>query len=202
MVDPRLYCSSCTRCSARSTNACYKWGFRGLSGGGGGFSEYVVVDEKMCYALPDSVDLDHAALLEPLAVAWRAVNTFSSNSLDGKSALIIGGGPVGIAVIYVLRARGCKNIIVSEPTLQRRQQCAELADSVIDPTQQGKKVGDHVQAATGGQGAEVAFDCAGTQPGLQDGVDALAFQGTYVNVALWEKPVFTILFPFSVLIRS
>jgi threonine dehydrogenase-like Zn-dependent dehydrogenase len=72
LVDPRLCCGSCTDCQASNTSACAKWGFLGLSGFGGGLSEGVAVDAGMCHVLPESVPLDLAALIEPLAVAQHA----------------------------------------------------------------------------------------------------------------------------------
>lgn len=69
MVDPRIYCSKCSRCAVDSTHGCPTLGFRGLSGRGGSFSEFVTVDAKLCYPLPNDVDLSLAALIEPLTVA-------------------------------------------------------------------------------------------------------------------------------------
>jgi len=45
MVDPRLFCRACGLCEGGASNGCASWGFRGLSGGGGGLSEFVAVDE-------------------------------------------------------------------------------------------------------------------------------------------------------------
>ncbi|KAF2433141.1 threonine dehydrogenase [Tothia fuscella] len=190
MVDPRLYCSSCHPCHAKTTNACEKWGFLGLSGGGGGFSEAVAVDAKLCYPVPQSM-LDYAALIEPLTVAWHALKVSGIRSYKGKTALIVGGGPVGIALIYVLKQWAVGRVFVSEPTVKRRAQNKELADEVFDPINQ--KVGELCRFLTGGKGVDVTFDAAGTPPGLIDGMDALKMRGVYVNVAGWEKP-FTVPF--------
>ena len=133
MVDPRIYCGSCSRCKTTHTNGCHSWGFKGLSGSGGGFSEVVAIDSKMCYPLPDSVDLSLAALIEPLAVAWHAVEISGVSDWATKSVLILGGGPVGIAHIYVLRALGCRQLYVSEPTSTRAAQNKQIADHVFDP---------------------------------------------------------------------
>ena len=187
MVDPRLYCGSCQNCASSSTHACHQWGFRGLSGGGGGLSETVAVDASMCYALPDSVPLEIAALIEPLTVAYHALTVSGIKDFNDRSVLILGGGPVGIAVIMCLRAQGVGTVIVSEPTLKRREQNAAFADAVLDPL--NESVGDRCREMTVGNGVDVVFDCAGIQPGLNAGMDALVFRGTYVNVAGWEKPV-------------
>ena len=69
---------------------CYNGGFIGLSGGGGGLSENVVVPQKAIIPLPSNIPLDVGALVEPLSVAWHAV---SAAPLDtSSSALILGGG--------------------------------------------------------------------------------------------------------------
>jgi threonine dehydrogenase-like Zn-dependent dehydrogenase len=187
IVDPRIYCSNCSRCNVYSTNACHSWGFKGLSGSGGGYSEFVAIDAKLCYPLPDSVDLSLAALIEPLAVAWHAIEISGLTDWSSKSVLILGGGPVGIAHIFVLRAKGCKQIFVSEPTALRAKQNKEMADEVFDPTKEN--VGDRARELTGGEGVHAVFDCAGIQRAMDAGMDALRYKGTYMNVAGWETPV-------------
>ena len=133
MVDPRIYCSACSPCKSGITQCCSTLGFKGLSGSGGGFSEFVAIDAKLCYPLPDDVDLRLAALIEPLAVAWHAIVLCEISDWSSKSALILGGGPIGIACAIGLRAHGCKNIIVSEPTATRAAQNEHMADAVLNP---------------------------------------------------------------------
>jgi threonine dehydrogenase-like Zn-dependent dehydrogenase len=187
MVDPRIYCSNCSRCTAGSTHGCTTLGFKGLSGTGGGFSEFVAVDSKLCYPLPDTVDLSLAALIEPLAVAWHAVTSCQVPDWSNKATLILGGGPIGIACALVLRARGCKQVFISEPTTTRARQNKEVADVVFNPT--SDSIGDKCRELTQGNGVHVVFDCAGVQKGFDAGMDALRYQGVYMNVAAWGTPV-------------
>jgi (R,R)-butanediol dehydrogenase/meso-butanediol dehydrogenase/diacetyl reductase len=137
----------------------------------------------MCHALPDNADLSLATLIEPLAVAWHAVAESGIANWPDRSALIIGGGPVGIAHIFVLRALGCKSIFISEPTAVRASQNRDIADAVFDPTTEA--VGERCRVLTCGEGVHAVFDCAGIQTGFDMGMDALRFKGTYVNVASW-----------------
>lgn len=187
MVDPRIYCNQYSRCTTGSTQGCTTLGFRGLNGGGGGFSEYVAVDANLCYPLPGDVDLSLAALIEPLAVAWHAVAICDISDWANKSSLILGGGPVGIACAIVLRTHGCKQIFISEPTSTRAEQNKKVSDAVFNPI--NDNVGDKCRAITNGQGVDVAFDCAGVQKGFDAGMDALKHQGLYMNVAAWGTPV-------------
>lgn len=187
MVDPRLYCRSCSRCKGSNTHGCYSWGFCGISGGGGGLAEAVTVDARMCYPLPDDVDLSNAALIEPLAVGLRAVKNAGIQDFAGKTVLILGGGPIGLAVSVVLKTKGAKSVYFSEPTATRRKQDAEVAEGVFDPLTE--KVAEKCREVTGGEGVDVVFDCAGVETAMKDGMDALKFGGVYVNVASWTTPV-------------
>jgi len=190
MIDPRIVCRSCTACSSSNSQGCPKLGFLGYSGGGGGgFSEYMAVEARMVYPLPGSVSLDDAPIIEPLAVAYHAVKKsgFDDSRLQGSAALVVGGGPVGVAVIIALRAKGVRPIILSEPTLRRRKENQGLVDAVINPVEVG--VGDKCRELTDGRGVDLAFDCAGTPRALEGMFDALRFQGTFVNVALWGQSI-------------
>jgi threonine dehydrogenase-like Zn-dependent dehydrogenase len=185
VADPRLYCRSCHRCGIKETGSCDLWGFRGLSGGGGGFSQCMSIHENQVYAIPESL-LPYGALVEPLAVAWHGAKQTGLKDFKGKKILIIGGGPIGIALVLVLRAWGADKIIVSEPTVARRKNNEGLADHVLNPIEQN--VGDECRALTDGQGVDIAFDAAGVAAGMKSGCDALGFKGLYVNIAGWEQP--------------
>jgi (R,R)-butanediol dehydrogenase/meso-butanediol dehydrogenase/diacetyl reductase len=130
--------------------------------------------------------LEYAAVIEPLVVCHHAAKA-AGIKLEGLDVLILGGGPVGSALISILRAHNVGRIFLSEPTAKRKEQNKEAVDRVIDP--RSEKVGDVCRELTGGKGVDVVFDCAGVQPGLEAGFDAMKHAGTFVNVAVWEKPV-------------
>ena len=124
------------------------------------------------------------ALVEPLAVGWHAVNL--SKFQPGESALVLGGGPIGLAVIQALRAKGCKKIIVSEISGMRKQFAKDFgADVVLDPTKED--VVARCLELCDDQGVHITFDAAGVQVGLDEGVKAIRARGTLVNIAIWEK---------------
>lgn len=100
----------------------------------GAYAERVVVDEAMMMPVPNGLSADLAALTEPMAVAWHAVRRSEATRKD--VAIVIGCGPVGLAVICVLKAKGVKTIIASDFSAGRRalaRRCG--ADVVIDPAQ-------------------------------------------------------------------
>jgi len=147
-------------------------------------SEHVVVPASAVKPLPANVSLEIGALIEPLAVGWHAVDI--SPYKEGDSVLVLGGGPIGLAVVQALMGKKCKNIIVSEIAERRRQFAKEFgAHHVIDP----KKcdVVEEVSKLTKGQGADVGFDAAGVQIGVDTAMQAIKARGTLVNIAVWEK---------------
>ena len=183
-VQPIMYDGTCVACRAGHINCCYSNGFLGLSGGGGGLSESVVVPPAFLHHLPASVPLELGALVEPLAVGWHAVK--ASPFAAGHAVLVLGGGPIGMAVLQALRARGADAIVVSEVSARRRRFAHSFgAHEVLDPA-----VDDVVARcrARSEGGVHVVFDCAGVQAGVDTGLAALRVRGTYMNIALWERP--------------
>ena len=105
---------------------------------------------------------------------------------EGDAVLILGGGPIGIAVILALQAKGASKIIVSEPSKRRQEYAKKFgAHYVIDPTKED--VVKRCRELCDQQGVHVAYDCAGVQVGLDQAVHATRARGTIVNIAIWEK---------------
>lgn len=100
----------------------------------GAYAERVVVEESMMVAVPNGLSADHAALTEPMAVAWHAVarGEVKKNGV----AVVIGCGPVGLAVIAILKGRGVETVIACDFSAGRRALAKKLgADIVLDPRQ-------------------------------------------------------------------
>lgn len=183
-VQPIIYDGDCHSCARGLHNCCDKNGFIGLSGWGGGLAELTLAPESAVKKLPDNVSLEVGALVEPLSVGWHAVGV--SPYQDGDAALILGGGPIGLAVVQALSGRGCKNIIVSEVSGTRRDFAVQFgAHHVIDPTKED--VIERVRELTGGRGADVGYDAAGVQVALDTAFQALKARGTLVNIAVWAR---------------
>ena len=100
---------------------------------GGAYAELMLVSPPVAFAVPDSVDDDMAALTEPLAVAWHAVRKGQVGKRD--VAVVIGCGPIGLAVILMLKAAGVRTVVASDFSPGRRalaERCG--ADVVVDPS--------------------------------------------------------------------
>jgi len=185
-VYPIYACGTCAACRRGAQNACRTIGFHGLSSHGGGMAEFTTVDAAKLHVLPENVSLELGALVEPMAVAWHAVER--SRVAAGQTALIVGAGPIGIGLWFALRAHGVETIVVSEPSAGRRAAIEKVgATHAVDPTAQDLAAA--VSSATGGDGVDVAFDAAGVGPALSSALASLAPHGRAVVVAIHERPM-------------
>ena len=100
----------------------------------GGYAERMLLQEATLVPVPNGLSSEMAALTEPMAVGWHAVRRSEIAKKD--VAIVIGCGPVGLAVICLLKARGVKTVVASDFSARRRElarQCG--ADLVIDPAE-------------------------------------------------------------------
>ena len=98
----------------------------------GAYAEQVLVSESLTFAVPNGLDVDVAALTEPLAVALHAVNRGDISSKD--TAVVIGCGPIGLAVILMLKAKGVRMVLASDYSAGRRDLARRCgADVIVDP---------------------------------------------------------------------
>jgi threonine dehydrogenase-like Zn-dependent dehydrogenase len=98
----------------------------------GGYAEYMRLTEKLLLEVPNGLSVERAALTEPMAVGYHAVQKARLGSDDVP--LVIGCGPVGLAVIAALKLQNVHPIIAADFSPRRRQLAQEVgADMVIDP---------------------------------------------------------------------
>ncbi|HWT50238.1 MAG TPA: zinc-binding dehydrogenase [Mycobacterium sp.] len=138
----------------------------------GGYAERMLLSAPLLLPIPNGLDVKHAALTEPVAVGLHAVN--KSNIEPGETALVLGCGPIGIAIIAALRARGVENIVAADFSPKRRELATAMgAHQTLDPAQ-GSPF-DSVKPA-------VVFEAVGV-PGIIDDVLLRARPGTRLVVA-------------------
>lgn len=98
----------------------------------GGYAEQMVVEQSLTLPVPNGLSSEAAALTEPMAVAWHAVRRGEVRKRD--VAIVIGCGPIGLAVVCMLKARGVRTVIASDFSAGRRALAARCgADIVVDP---------------------------------------------------------------------
>ena len=99
----------------------------------GAYAEFLVTQQHLTLKVPNGLAPDVAVLTEPMAVGWHAVARGDVSKKD--VAVVVGCGPVGLAVITILKSRGVRTIIASDPSPGRRALATKMgATSVVDPT--------------------------------------------------------------------
>lgn len=165
-------------------NLCDDVGLVGLSGMGGGFSEYVTVPTYMLHRLPDNVSYEQGALAEPAAVALHALRR--SRFKPGDDVAVFGVGPIGLLIIEALRISGANRIYAVVRSSERMQRVTDLGAIIVNPNE--VDVADWIQENSDG-GVDVAFEVTGDAPMLQQCIESTKTHGETVVVSVWVAPV-------------
>ncbi|OSC34503.1 zinc-binding dehydrogenase [Mycobacterium decipiens] len=114
--------------------------------GPGAYAERLVIEQSLTFPVPNGLAPEMAALTEPMAVGWHAVRRGEVSK--GDVAIVIGCGPIGLAVICMLKSHGVRTVIASDFSAGRRALATACgADTVVDPAQDSP-----YQAASRGRG--------------------------------------------------
>jgi len=181
--DSTIYCGTCAHCKAGRINLCDDRRVLGVSCDDyrkdGAFAEYVSVPERVLYRVPDTVQFDHAAMVEPVAVALHAVG--HASFVPNDSAVVVGAGMIGLLIVQALRAHAYGLIVavdVDESRLSRARQAG--AHCAYNPNT--TDVEAEVFKLTYGNGANAAFDAVGTNAALQTAIASVGKGGAVVLV--------------------
>lgn len=194
VVEPRTSCGQCAACESGRYNCCPRAATIGLQGGGGGLAELIAVDRSLVFPI-GGLSADLGAVVEPLAVAVHAVAQAGADPA-ARSAVVFGAGPIGLLIVWVLKSRGVSTVTVVEPSSTRRDRARVFgADRVIDPIAQRDP---SAQVRAGGEGVDLAFECAGRESALQACLESVRPGATVVNVAIAGRPLTVDLLPLIV----
>jgi (R,R)-butanediol dehydrogenase/meso-butanediol dehydrogenase/diacetyl reductase len=184
-MEPVTSCGRCRPCRLGQYNLCDSVAFMGLSDTGGGYADYQISPAHLVHRLPDPVSFQLGALVEPLSVAWYALETGAFTL--GQTALVTGAGPVGAALVACLRTAGAGWVVATDFATTRRQVAETLgAEQALDPSQ--VDVISAVDELTGGEGVDVVFEATGSQGGIETALACVRRGGTVVSLGVFEEP--------------
>ncbi len=181
VFDPAASCFNCDMCNEGLYHLCRNLKFLDLPPVHGAMRELVTWPANRAFALPESLDMAVAPLIEPLCVAVHA--TELAPKLQGVDVLIAGCGAVGLFVLQMAKLRGAARVIVTDPIQARLATATELgADIAIEVGQRPPVV--EVLAATRGRGVDVAFEAAGPQEALAQCLGAVRPAGEVLIIGI------------------
>ena len=178
-IFPLISCMQCTPCKEGNAHVCEKLEVIGVDCDGG-FASYVKATPNQVVGVPDSVDDEQAALVEPLSVAVHAVRNTSFR--PGDTALVIGGGPIGNLLAQVLRASGAREVIVAEVKEFRRVSAERLGFHTINPAAENSR--EALQRIVGGRFVDCVFEASGFPGAYMDAVQCCKVRGEITFVGL------------------
>lgn len=178
-VIPLRGCGACPSCLSGETAWCSK----GMMLQGGGYAEYALTTPGQCVALPKSASLADGALIEPLAVALHGIALSGLKPSD--KVLVLGAGPIGLAVAFWARRLGATRVVVQDIADHQRDRAFTMGATgfVTDRTD---PVGA-AERALGGK-ADIVFECVGLPGLIAQAVDQVRIKGTVVILGLCSQP--------------
>jgi L-iditol 2-dehydrogenase len=167
VLEPGLSCGSCRTCRRGDRHLCETLRVMGFQAPGGMADAFDAPLDRL-HALPDGIPTEHGALVEPLAVATRAIRAVGD--LGGRDVLVLGAGPIGLVCALVARADGARVVVVDRHAARSR-----LAAEAF---------GFEVAPAAAPDAVDVAIECVGVEAALRDAVAAVRKGGTVLVVGV------------------
>jgi len=177
-VIPLRSCGHCEHCRKGEVQWCEGFGLQG-----GGYAEYALTRPNQCVRLPAGLSLADGAIIEPLAVALHGVNL--SGLRPGDKVLVLGAGPIGLAVAFWARRFGAGRVVVQDIAGFQQDRALEMGANafVVEPED---PVGS-ADRALGGK-ADIVFECVGLPGLIAQAVDQVRNRGTILLLGLCTRP--------------
>jgi L-iditol 2-dehydrogenase len=178
-VFPAFGCRQCEACETGHIPHCPEAKTVGVLRPGGYFAERIVAHQDRVFPLPNQMEDEVGAMVEPTAVAVHA--NHRGEVEKGAKVVVIGGGTIGLLTAQVARAYGASQVIVSEPIPERRALAREMGiELTCSPLEE-----DLASFARKKMGmVDVVFDLVGNEKTLIDSEEMLCPDGYLVLIAL------------------
>ena len=180
VVEPFLGCGHCYPCRVGKPNCCANLRIIGAHQDGG-FADYVVAPVDKLFAIPDGMSPYKASFTEPVAIGVQCCRRGQVTADD--TVLILGAGPIGLALVEVANAIGAKTY-VSDVLPERLETAAQFGAT---PVPAGEDFLDRVRGLTNGEGMPVVIEATGNAGVMEKTVDYVAAGGRIVIVGLVKE---------------
>src|SRR5215471_2048481 len=180
VIEPFIGCGTCYACRAGKSNCCAKLRIIGVHQPGG-FGELVVAPAEKIHRIPPGLSFSEAAFAEPVAIGVQACRRGEIKT--GECTLVLGCGPIGLAIIEVAKAIGAR-VVATDVNEARMETAAKLGAEVL-PAGDGLLLA--VMERTNGEGAAVVVEATGNEKAMEQTVDLVAAGGRIVIVGLVKE---------------
>ncbi len=179
-IEPQFGCGRCPCCLEGQYNLCPNKTVLGTAGWSGSFAEYITAPGSTLFRLPDNIPFEQGALLEPLAVGMHAAR--KSGVGPGKTAVVIGGGPIGLACMLGCRVCGAGRVIVLDMLEYNLGVAKQMgADETVNVGKEN--VVKRLLELTSGHGADSVFISAGAPQAILESAEMARPGGSLMLLA-------------------
>ncbi|MCD6386412.1 alcohol dehydrogenase catalytic domain-containing protein [Candidatus Sumerlaeota bacterium] len=176
VVEPSLVCGKCYQCRSGRYNICDELRVMGFQAPGA-YIEYFPVPAEKVIMLPDDMNLELAAMVEPTAVGVHAATR--AGLKGGENVIVIGAGPIGLLLAQVTKALGANKVLIADVIDARLQKAVELGvDYIVNVQKQNLAESVHRVFP---DGADVIFEAVGKEATIRDAIET-ARKGTKIVV--------------------
>jgi L-iditol 2-dehydrogenase len=181
-------CGQCFNCRRGRRNLCPERCSIG-SKRDGGFARYLVTPAANLHRVPDGLDLESAALTEPLACTVHGVLE-SATVRAGDNVVITGPGTIGLLALQLAKVAGANVVVLGTSQDRERLKLAEHlgADAIID-AQQSSSVTEAVTDFWGGAKADLVIECSGAAPAAKTLTDVAGRGARFCQMGLYGKSI-------------
>jgi len=158
VADPIIWCGECDACKKEHYPACSSLKLVGIDLDGG-FAEFISLQEKILYKVPENVPDDHAALVELLSIGFHACNR--AKVKDNDTIVIWGGGKVGHAILQAARTVTENKIIFIDILGNRLAKAVQTYPGIYTINAKSADPVNVIREITGGKGVDIAFEAVG-----------------------------------------
>lgn len=180
VVEPFIGCGKCYPCRIGKANCCANLSIIGIHREGG-FADFVTAPAEKLIPVPDKLTDFEAVFAEPVAIGVQGCRRGQVTSAD--TVLVLGAGPIGLAVVEVAKARGAK-VYATDLSAERLSIAAKLGAT---PIAGGQGLVERVLEITGGEGMPVVMEATGAPQAMEQCVDLVAAGGRIVILGLVKK---------------
>jgi len=195
-IEPGIPCRRCEFCKSGRYNLCPDVVFMSAPPVNGTFAKYVAVAADFAHPVPDEVDEESAAFVEPVSVGIQACKRAGVTA--GHTVAVLGAGPIGLVTLLVARAYGATQTYAID-ILENRVGLAESLGATIINAHKTDPV-TAIAELTGGRGVDVVFDTSGSATACQS-TPHLARRGGVITIVGWPDPG-TLPFPIEMVLEK
>ncbi len=185
VIEPAVSCGTCDQCRTGRPHTCRKLLFLGHYGElTGGMAEFALAPERNCVPLPAKMSIVQGVLAEPLSIALYAAGL--AGSVRGKTAAVLGAGPIGLCAAMVLKAESAGALFMTDKVEARVKAAWTAGTDWTGNPDREDIVAEILRRES--LGLDIVFECCGDQSALDQAVALLKPGGTLVVVGIPLEP--------------